>query len=133
MPKKIGKRTLTWIIAAVGVVIVALLGFKYWKARQAALPEGIVSGNGRVEAKLVDVSSTEPLKVKEVLVDEGAMVKPGQILVQLDTLPLEAELAAARANVAASEERLAVARASIVKQRSEIDLAQIEVERSGKL
>ena len=65
-----------------------------------ALPEGIVSGNGRIEGKLVDVSAKEPLRVKEVLVDEGALVKPGQVLVRLDTVTLEAELAEAKAAVA---------------------------------
>ena len=40
-------------------------------------------------AKLVDVSAKEPLRVKEILVDEGALVKPGQVLVRLDTVTLE--------------------------------------------
>jgi HlyD family secretion protein len=133
MAKKIEKRTLMWIIAGIAVVVAALLGFKFWQAKKSALPEGIVSGNGRVEAKLVDVSSTEPLKVEQVLVDEGALVKPGQVLVRLDTVTLEAELAAANASVAAAQERLAVARAAIVKQKGEISLAEIEVERSENL
>jgi HlyD family secretion protein len=52
MPKKISKRALKWIIVAAGVLIVGFIGFKYWKKKQTALPEGIVSGNGRLEAKL---------------------------------------------------------------------------------
>ena len=71
--------------------------------------------------------------MKEILVDEGALVKPGQVLVQLDTITLEAQLAEAKASVAAAQEQLAVAKASIVKQKSEIELAEIEVERSRKL
>ena len=84
-------------------------------------------------AKLVDVAAKEPLRVKEILVDEGALVKPGQVLVRLDTVTLEAELAEAKASIAAAQERLAVAKASIVKQKSEIELAEIEVDRSAKL
>ena len=48
------------------------------KTTASALPEGIASGNGRIEAKLVDVAAKEPLRVKEILVDEGALVKPGR-------------------------------------------------------
>jgi HlyD family secretion protein len=133
MPKKISKRALKWIVAVLAVAVVALIGFRFWKGKQSALPEGIASGNGRVEANLVDVSAKEALRVKTVLVDEGALVTPGQVLVQLDTDTLQAELAAANAAVAAAQGRLAVANASIHKQKSEIGLAEVEVKRSQKL
>lgn len=133
MSKKISKRTLRWIVAGVAVAAVAFIGFRVWKANQTALPEGIASGNGRLQAKLVDVAAKEPLRVKEVLVAEGDLVKPGQLLVHLDTVTLEAQLAEANANVAAARERLAGAEAAIVKQKSEIDLAEIEVRRASKL
>ena len=65
MAKKISK---TWIIIAAVVVVGGVLGYQYWKSMQSALPPGIVSGNGRIEAQLVDASAKEPLRVKEVLV-----------------------------------------------------------------
>ncbi len=133
MAKKFSKRALKWAVGALAVVAIALIGFRYWKGKQNALPEGIASGNGRLEAKLVDVAAKEPLRVKEVLADEGALVVPGQVLVKLDTVTLEAELAAAEANVAAAKERLAFANASISKQKSQIDLSDVEVKRSEKL
>jgi HlyD family secretion protein len=132
MPKKPSKKALIWIIVGLGVVA-AFIGLRYAKAKRAELPEGIVSGNGRVEGTLVDVSAKEPLRVKEVRVNEGAIVTPGQVLATLDTDTLQARLAEANANVAASQERLALAKASIVKQRSEINLAEIEVKRSQRL
>ena len=130
---KISKSTIRWIIAAVVVVVVAFVGFRYWQARQTALPEGIVYGNGRIEGKLVDVAAKEPLRVRKIFVDEGDMVKPGQVLVQMDTVTLEANLAEANAAVAAAEERLALAQASIEKQKSEIALANVEQVRSKNL
>jgi HlyD family secretion protein len=133
MPKKLSKKNLTWILAAVAVVVVGFFGFRFLRARKNALPDGIVSGNGRLEATLVDVSSREPLKVKQVLVDEGALVTPGQVLVQMDTVTLEAQLAEAQENIAAEEEQLAVAKAAIVKQKSNIDLANTEAKRSENL
>ena len=109
------------------------LGYKYWKSRQGAVPKGIAYGNGRIEAKLSDASAKEPLRVKEILVDEGDLVRPGQVLVRLDTITLDAQLAEARAQVAASQEQVAAAQAAIVRQKSEIELAKIEAERSRKL
>jgi len=129
---KISKRTRNWVI--VGAVVVAgLLGFRYWQQMLTAMPDGIASGNGRIEAKLVDLAAKEPLRVKEILVDEGALVKTGDVLVRLDTVTLDAELAQANQSVAAAQQRLAVAQANIVKQKSEIQLANIEVARSKKL
>ena len=133
MVKKPSKRAWKWIGAGAGVAIVAFIGVKYMIKRHNALPEGIVSGNGRIEAKLVDVAAKEPLRVKEILVDEGALVKPGQVVVKLDTVTLESQLAEANASVQAAAEKLAVARASIVKQKSEINLAETETVRSRKL
>jgi len=133
MPKKLSKRTIRWILAAVGVALAALIGIRFWQSKRNALPEGIVEGNGRIEGKLVDVAAKEPLRVKELLVDEGDLVTPGQVLVRLDTDTLEAQLAEAKANIDAAEEKLAVARAGIVKQRSEINLASIEKNRSQNL
>jgi HlyD family secretion protein len=132
MPK-ISKRTFKWILASVGLAAVLFIGFRYLQKRRNALPEGIVSGNGRIEGKLVDVSAKEPLRVKKIFVDEGALVVPNQVLAQLDTVTLEAQLAEAQANVDAAEERLAVSRASIVKQKSDIKLAGVEADRSKRL
>jgi HlyD family secretion protein len=133
MPKKISKRALKWIGAGVVVAIAAFVGIHFWQKKKNALPEGIASGNGRIEGKLVDVAAKEPLRVKQLLVDEGALVTPGQVLARLDTVTLDAELASAKASIDQAEERLAFANASIVKQKSEINLATIESERSRRL
>jgi HlyD family secretion protein len=133
MAKKPSKKILKWIIPLAVVGILAFAGIWYWRSRQNALPEGIASGNGRVEGRLVDVSSKEPLRVKTVLVDEGALVRPGEILAQMDTVTLEAELAEAKASIDAAEEKLAVARASITKQKAENELAAVELARTRKL
>lgn len=132
MSNKISKRAINWIIAIGAVAAVAFGGVWYYNAQQA-LPKGIAFGNGRIEAKLVDIAAKEPLRVKEVLVEEGALVKPGQVLVKLDTVTLESQLMEANNNVAAAEQRLAVARAAIVRKKSEVSLAAIEVARSQKL
>jgi HlyD family secretion protein len=133
MPKKPSKRTIKWIIAGAAVAIAAFAGFKYWKHQKTKLPEGIVSGNGRIEGKLVDVSAKEPLRVDKVLVNEGDLVKPGQVVVKLDTTTLQSQLAEAQASIAAAQEKLQVASAGITKSKSEIKLAGVEEQRSKNL
>jgi HlyD family secretion protein len=130
---KISQRAIRWIAAAAAIVVVGLGAFGYWKSRQNALPDGIIAGNGRIEGKLVDVAAREPLRVKELFAQEGDLVRPGQVLARMDTETLEAELAQANAAVAAAEEKLAVAGANIVKQKSEIGLAAIETNRAAHL
>ena len=122
-----------WIVLLVVVAVGGYLGYGMWKERQSAVPDGIAWGNGRIEAKLVDVSAKEPLRVKEILVDEGDLVKPGQVVVKLDTVTLDAELAEANAAVAAAQEEVALATSNILKRKSEIQLAEIEKDRSSNL
>jgi len=126
------KRTLMWIAVGAAVAVV-FFGYRYWAEKQSMLPKGIASGNGRIEAKLVDVVAKEALRVKEIRVDEGDLVKPGEVLVRLDTATLDAQLAEAKLNVATTREKEAVARASIAKVKAQIELAKIEVKRSTAL
>jgi HlyD family secretion protein len=131
--KLFSKKNRKWTILVAAVLLVGFFGFRYWRKKQGELPEGIASGNGRIESKQVDVASKLPLKVKEVLVAEGELVKPGQIVATMDTVTLEAELAEANQSVAAARAQMAVAKASISRRSSEITLAKIEKERSHNL
>src|ERR1700756_3067385 len=158
MASKFSKK---WIIISVVLLAVGVIVYKYWISRQSALPEGIVSGNGRIEAKLSDASAKEPLRVQKVLVDEGDLVKPGQVLVQLDTSTLDEELAkngaavasargafaaanqaiaeanadiaAANADVAGARADVASATAAIEQQQGEVQLAQTEADRQTRM
>ena len=152
---------LKWIVALLVLAVGGVLAYQYWRSTQSALPSGIVSGNGRIEATLTDASAREPLRVKEVLVEEGDLVKPDQLLVRLDTATIDAELAknqaavagareqlvvansaiataqadvaAAMASVAEAKAEIASANAAITQEESQIRLAQIEVDRERKM
>jgi HlyD family secretion protein len=124
MAKKFSKK---WIFIPIILVIGGVLGYKYWKSKQSALPAGIASGNGRIEARLVDASAKDPLRVKEVLVDEGDLVQPGQVLVRLDTETIEAELAKDQADVAAAREEFASAKAAIAAANADVAKANADI------
>jgi len=144
MAKKFSKK---WIIIPIVLVVGGALAYKYWKSKQSALPAGIASGNGRIEAKLVDATAKEALRVKQVLVDEGDLVRPGQVVVLLDTTTIEAELAkdeaavaaarqhfnAAKAAIASANADIASANAAVGQQQSEIRLAQTEADRQRRM
>ena len=131
MPKL--SKTFKIVIPVIAVAVIAYFGYQYWQTKKSAVPEGIAWGNGRIEAKLVDATAKEPLRVKDILVQEGDLVQPGQVLVHLDPVTLEAQLAEANAKVAAVKEELAVARAAIVTRKAEIQLANIEAARVRNL
>ena len=73
------------------IILGGVLGWQWWRSLQVpALPEGIVYGNGRIEAVQVDVAAKYPGRVKEVLVREGDLVEPGQVLARMDSQELDA-------------------------------------------
>jgi HlyD family secretion protein len=134
MPKIISKKSLKWVVLVIALAgAVAFFGYQYWEAKQSALPKGIASGNGRIEAKLVDAVAKDALRVKEIFVDEGDLVKPGQVLVVLDTATFESQLNQAKLQVASAQERVASANFAVVKQQSMLDNAKLEYDRTKKL
>lgn len=133
MTMVVSKKSLKWIVPLAAVAAVVFFGFQYWEAKQFELPKGIASGNGRIEAKLVDAVAKDALRVKEILVDEGDLVKPGQVLVYLDTATFNSQLNQAKLQVASAQERVASANFAVVRQKSLVDNAQLEFERTRKL
>jgi HlyD family secretion protein len=130
--QKVSKK---FLLSAVVLVAGAagIFGYQYWQQLKTALPPGIVSGNGRVEAKQVDIAAKESLRVKEILVKEGDLTKPGQVVVRMDTSTLESELVQAKANVSAAKERVAAASSAVVRQKSLVEQAKIEEDRTRKM
>src|SRR6516225_3012462 len=118
------KKALRLMIFAAVVGAAGFFGYQYWQQLKSNLPKGIASGNGRIEAKLVDVAAKEALRVKEIRVDEGALVHPGEVLVVLDTATLESQLAEAKLNVAATQEKEAVAKAAIARRKRSCGLSR---------
>jgi HlyD family secretion protein len=126
------------LIRRVGLLLAigasAFFGWLAWKAySKPGLPTGIVSGNGRIESIQVDVTAKYPGRLVQLLVREGDLVRPGQILAKIDTLEIEAQLARAKAQVAEAQQSVAQARASIIESESNARLAEQNFRRGQSL
>src|SRR3982750_3924839 len=99
------------IVIAVAIAIAALVGWKVLSA--PGLPDGIAAGNGRLEANELFIAAKFPGRIKEVLVNEGDTVTPGQVVARLDTEELEANLRQAEAQIAEARETQRAAAADI--------------------
>ncbi|MGI9356949.1 MAG: HlyD family secretion protein [Rhizobiaceae bacterium] len=122
----------------IAVIVIAAAagagGYLYWQQQLVAqLPEGIASGNGRIEADQVDISTKIAGRVQEIVVKEGDMVRASQVVAKIDTAELDALLLSARAYVAQAESAVAAAETVIVQRRSELKLAEQNLERTAKL
>ena len=120
---------------ALGVIMVTGLagGWLWWQNQQPQSTAGIVSGNGRIEAEQVDIASKYAGRVQEILVHEGDMVQPGQVLAKMDTAELDAEIDKVKAQLAEAEAAIKQAEAEIMQRQSEHTLAQQELTRAMPL
>ncbi|PZO86809.1 MAG: glycoside hydrolase family 43, partial [Sphingomonas sanxanigenens] len=83
------------------------------------LPDGIVSGNGRIEAVEMDISAKSPGRIRDILVDEGAFVKAGQLVAHMDTDVLNAQKAEAEAQLAQAQAAIQTAQSQVAQRQSE--------------
>lgn len=118
--------TKNWVwIAALAVAVVG--GYFAWqKLANEGLPAGIASGNGRIEATEIDISTKTAGRIQEILVNEGAFVKAGEVLARMDTEQLDASLRQAEAQLRRAAIGIDTAN-SLVKQREAEQQAAIAV------
>ena len=81
----------------------------------------------------MDIAAKYGGRIKEILAREGDLVEAGQVLVKMDTVELEAELAKDKATLAANEESAAGVKTEIAKDDSQLKLAEAEYKRSYDL
>lgn len=123
------KRTRTQSIAWGAVALLVAAGAFYaWRSlAPQGLGEGFASGNGRVEATELDVATKLAGRVAELRVDEGDVVEAGQVLAQMDTQVLQAQLEQARAQVRQAQNAKLTAAALVAQRESEKASAQAVV------
>ncbi len=94
------------IVALVAIALLVLIGYglytRYWSGKQ-----GQIQVSGNIEATTVDVSFKIPGRVVARLVDEGAVVKKGQLIAKLDATQLVDAVNANRGQLRQAEAALA--------------------------
>jgi HlyD family secretion protein len=111
----------------------ALVGGYWWMHRIPAVPPGIAYGNGRLEADPIDIATKFAGKVAELAVDEGDTVSVGQVLALMDSRDLQQSLKKAEAEVRQQEKAAAGAEANLEQFRSQVRLAEQQMERTETL
>jgi HlyD family secretion protein len=89
------------IIVLLVLVIAAGGGFAWWWFNHDGDGTGALALYGNVDLRQVDLAFTDSARIAEVLVDEGAHVKAGDVLARLDTSRIAPQVAQAEAQVAA--------------------------------
>ncbi|MGF1475268.1 MAG: HlyD family secretion protein [Geminicoccaceae bacterium] len=116
------------LLAGAGVA-----AFLWFDQQRDELPDGIVVGNGRLEADQVDIAPKYSGRVDSIQASEGALVEAGQLLALIDTRELLATLDRAQAEAALARDTLSEAEALVAQRRSELRLADQELVRAATL
>jgi HlyD family secretion protein len=117
-----------------GAIILFLCAVSYgvyvWLHR---LPDYIFMTNGRIEAQTVDIATRSLARIQKIPVEEGSLVKPGDVVAKLDLTPLAASLTGAEANVHATLQQQEEANSAVSKATSNLDLANVQFSRTSEL
>lgn len=109
-----------WLLRAAVLLGLAVAGIVAWqKIGGNGKDPGIVSGNGRIEAVEIDVSTKVAGRVKDILVSEGAFVTAGQVVAVMDTETLEAQLWQAQAQLQQARSAVATSQSQLAQRQSE--------------
>jgi HlyD family secretion protein len=130
---KVPRPVVVLAVAAV-VVAAAAAGYAAWKQYEAsALPAGIVSINGRVEATQVDISTKIPGRVIEIIPHEGNMVSPGEVVARIDTSETAAQLHQAQASAELARQTFMTRMAEVASDQAQLDFANQQMARTAAL
>jgi len=109
------------------------ISWSWWRHHQMQLPPGIAYGNGRLEADAIDIDTKFAGRIAKLFVDEGDIVRAGQVVAMMDTRDLEASLKKSQALVSQAERTLEEAKANLAIQQTQVTLARQELDRTSAL
>ncbi|QIQ21558.1 HlyD family secretion protein [Zophobihabitans entericus] len=135
------------LIIILMLVVVAIGGYFWYSTRDQGPGDGFISGNGRLEATEIDISTKLAGRIDDILVNEGDFVTTGQPLAHMQIQVLEAQHAeataqyyqavnaeeSAKAQIKLKESDVLAAQAVVVQRESELDAAQKRLARSETL
>lgn len=119
------------ILLTAGAVIVAAAVTVAWTLfTPDALPDGLYSTNGRLEAEQVEVATKTAGRIADVLVKEGQLVQRGDLLARLDNQQLLAKKREAEAQIDAARLAKEEAGAGVDQRQAQVTLAAQELKRA---
>lgn len=121
------------ITIVVAVVVVCGGAAAWFVFHKPGLPAGFAGGNGRLEAKQVDIATKYQGRIKDVLADEGDMVDAGQVVANMDTEPLRAQLRSDEAKIREAQDNRRTALADVAAKQAEFYFSQKQYNRSREL
>ncbi|MBD1552448.1 HlyD family secretion protein [Pseudomonas typographi] len=136
------------LIVPLGIVVVVVAGWFIWKAlNPVGFGDGFASGNGRIEATEVDVSTKLAGRLDDILVQEGDFVEAGQRLANMQVQVLTAQrdeaaaqhqqaintVLGAKAQVLVRQSDKLAAQALVAQRQSEWDAMKRRLKRSEML
>lgn len=127
------RRRVILLLALIGIAVAGGGGYLSWLNNADRLPDGIVWGNGRIEADDIDITPKFAGRVATLLVDEGDMVAAGQVLARMDTRDLDASLRRAEAIIREAQRALDATSAELVHRQAQVRLAELEYDRTEQL
>lgn len=110
------------------IVVVLLVTYWIWENMNQPDTDALVSGNGRIEATEINISSKLSGQLEEILVQEGDFVEPGQVLARIKVSALEAQLREVQAQQRQAQEGVATTEAQVAMRISEKAVAAAMVE-----
>ena len=109
-----------WTIRSAWLLVIGAVAVFVWlKFGVKEKPNALVSGNGRIEAVEIDIAAKTPGRIRNILVREGDFVTAGQVVAQMDTDALEAELRHGEAQLHQAESAVAMARSEVLLREAE--------------
>jgi len=126
-------RHLKWYILGVIVLLAAGLSTFLWLRRSSDATEGIASGNGRIEAVEVDITTKYSGRLVAILAKEGDMVEAGQVMANMDVQDLKAQVRQAEAEVRQARQKRNLAAAVVEQREGELALSEKDLDRARRL
>lgn len=126
----VNRQSSSWIKWGLIIAVIAVLAYYFLVLDKDDLSEDFPSGNGRIEATEINVSSKFAGRLLDVLVDDGDYVTAGQTLAILESNSMQAQLDEAKASYQEVLQSVATAEAQVALRESELAAVVASVKQS---
>ena len=120
-----------WIALLTAILAIA---WGVWRWTHTPADDMLAQGNGRIQATEIDVAAKTAGRVDRILVNEGDLVKVGDVIAFMDMKSVEAQLNQALAQAASERNSKEAALALVAQREADIAASQaVQVQRQSEL